>query len=138
MHAATGAIRRAEYTPRAVAVNGEDPADYRRASYSGAALEKFSLKETKTTKVVKTKREEFGPGFYLYLGTRRGMALYAEHSFVNLIWGLEAFHRKKNVGGCRKAADDLEFRSDQRVERLRISACAGAGTGIAKDELLVE
>jgi 3D (Asp-Asp-Asp) domain-containing protein len=55
LHAATGAVRRAEYTPRAVAVNGDDPADYRRASYSGAALEKFSLKETKTTKVVKTK-----------------------------------------------------------------------------------
>ena len=55
LHAATGAIRRAEYTPRAVAVSGADQADYRRASYSGAALEKFSLKETKTTKVVKTK-----------------------------------------------------------------------------------
>ena len=55
LHAATGAIRRAEYTPRAVAVNGDDPADYRRASYSGPALEKFSLKETKTTKLVKTK-----------------------------------------------------------------------------------
>jgi len=55
LHAATGAIRRAEYTPRAVAVSGDDQADYRRASYSGAALEKFSLKETKTTKVVKTK-----------------------------------------------------------------------------------
>jgi 3D (Asp-Asp-Asp) domain-containing protein len=55
LHAATGAIRRAEYTPRAVAVSGDDPADYRRASYSGPALEKFSLKETKTTKLVKTK-----------------------------------------------------------------------------------
>jgi 3D (Asp-Asp-Asp) domain-containing protein len=55
LHAATGAIRRAEYTPRAIAVNADDPADYRRASYSGAALEKFSLKETKTTKLVKTK-----------------------------------------------------------------------------------
>ena len=55
LHAATGAIRRAEYTPRAIAVSGNDPADYRRASYSGAALEKFSLKETKTTKLVKTK-----------------------------------------------------------------------------------
>jgi 3D (Asp-Asp-Asp) domain-containing protein len=54
LHAATGAIRRAEYTPRAVPVS-EDVADYRRASYSGPALEKFSLKETKTTKLVKTK-----------------------------------------------------------------------------------
>jgi 3D (Asp-Asp-Asp) domain-containing protein len=56
LHAATGAIRRAEYTPRAVPVNGDDVADYRRASYSGPGLEKFSLKETKTTKLVKTKR----------------------------------------------------------------------------------
>jgi 3D (Asp-Asp-Asp) domain-containing protein len=56
LHAASGAIRRAEYTPRAVAVNGDDPAEFRRASYSGPALEKFSLKETKTTKLVKTKR----------------------------------------------------------------------------------
>jgi 3D (Asp-Asp-Asp) domain-containing protein len=55
LHAATGAIRRAEYTPRAIAVNGDDPADYRRTSYSGPALEKFALKETKTTKLVKTK-----------------------------------------------------------------------------------
>ena len=58
LHAATGAVRRAEYTPRAIPVNpanGEDIADYRRASYSGPALEKFSLKETKTTKLVKTK-----------------------------------------------------------------------------------
>ena len=43
----------------------------------------------------KRKREEFGPGFYLYLGTRRGMSLYPEHRFVNLIWGVEAFHRTK-------------------------------------------
>jgi 3D (Asp-Asp-Asp) domain-containing protein len=55
LHAATGAIRRAEYTPQAIPVNGDDAADYRRASYSGPALEKFSLKETKTTKLVKTK-----------------------------------------------------------------------------------
>ena len=56
LHAATGAVRHAEYTPRAIPVNpGDDIADYRRASYSGPALEKFSLKETKTTKVVKTK-----------------------------------------------------------------------------------
>ena len=54
LHAASGAIRRAEYTPRAVPVS-EDVADYRRASYSGPALEKFSLKETRTTKLVKTK-----------------------------------------------------------------------------------
>jgi ApeA N-terminal domain 1/Apea-like HEPN len=41
------------------------------------------------------KRKEFGPGFYLYLGTRRGSQLYVEHRFVNLIWGIEALHRRK-------------------------------------------
>jgi 3D (Asp-Asp-Asp) domain-containing protein len=55
LHAATGAVRRAEYTPRAIPVSGDEQADYRRASYSGPALEKFSLRETKTTKIVKTK-----------------------------------------------------------------------------------
>jgi hypothetical protein len=44
----------------------------------------------------KTKREEFGAGFYLYLGTRRGLKLYEEHRFVNLVWGIEAFHRTKH------------------------------------------
>jgi hypothetical protein len=42
-----------------------------------------------------SKREQFGPGFYLYLAVRRGMILYPEHRFVNLIWGIEALHRKK-------------------------------------------
>lgn len=40
------------------------------------------------------KREEFGPGFYLYFGTRRGMKMFIEHRFVNFIWGLEAFDRR--------------------------------------------
>jgi 3D (Asp-Asp-Asp) domain-containing protein len=56
LHAATGAVRRAEYTPRAIPVDSDSPSDYRRASYSGATLERFSLKETKTTKLVKTKK----------------------------------------------------------------------------------
>jgi hypothetical protein len=40
-------------------------------------------------------RERFGPAFYLYLGTRRGMKLFVEHRFMNMIWGLEAFDRRK-------------------------------------------
>ena len=43
-----------------------------------------------------SKRKKFGPGFYLYLAVRRGMKFYPEHRFVNLIWGLEALHRKKH------------------------------------------
>lgn len=54
LRGASGAVRRAEYTPRAIPVAGDDPG-FRRASYSGAGLEKFSLKPTTTTKIVKTK-----------------------------------------------------------------------------------
>lgn len=32
------------------------------------------------------------------------MAMYIEHRFVNLIWGLEAFHRKKGGGSTAVAA----------------------------------
>jgi ApeA N-terminal domain 1 len=39
-------------------------------------------------------RKKFGPAFHLYLGTRRGVDLYTEHRFVNLVWGLEALHRQ--------------------------------------------
>ena len=55
LHAATGAIRRAEYTPRALPVRADEQSDYRRASYTRAALEPFSMEPTRTTKVVKTK-----------------------------------------------------------------------------------
>jgi 3D (Asp-Asp-Asp) domain-containing protein len=55
LRAASGAIRAAEYTPRATAVTGDDSPGFRKASYT-PALESFSLKETKTTKLVKTKK----------------------------------------------------------------------------------
>lgn len=45
----------------------------------------------------RTKRDIYGPGFYLYLGTRRGMKLYPEHRFVNLIWGIESLHRSQET-----------------------------------------
>jgi 3D (Asp-Asp-Asp) domain-containing protein len=54
LRAARGAVRRAEYTPRAIPVAGDDPG-FHRASYSTAGLEKFSLKPTTTTKMVRTK-----------------------------------------------------------------------------------
>ena len=56
LQAASGAIRRAEYTPRAIPVSADDQSDYRRASYSPAtAVQPFSLEPRRTTKVVKTK-----------------------------------------------------------------------------------
>jgi Apea-like HEPN len=40
------------------------------------------------------KRETIGAGFYLYLGVRRGEQNYIENTFVTLITGFEALHRK--------------------------------------------
>jgi hypothetical protein len=42
----------------------------------------------------RNRREEVGAGVYLYLATRRGSPLYIEHRFVNLIVGIEAYHRQ--------------------------------------------
>lgn len=55
LHAATGAIRRAEYVPRALPVSSDLQSDYRRVSYTPAVLEPFSIEPRRTTKVVKTK-----------------------------------------------------------------------------------
>jgi hypothetical protein len=70
----------------------------------------------------KRKREEFGPGFYLYLGTRRGLSLYPEHRFVNLIWGVEAFHRTKHPADPEAMAERteriVEQVSDEKDKRL--------------------
>src|SRR5262249_28040038 len=48
---------------------------------------------------------------------------------------LAALHRQKHVGGGRESAHQLELGADQLVERLRIRARAGAGTGVAYDQL---
>lgn len=55
LQAASGAIRRAEYTPRALPVSLDAQSDYRRASYTRASAEPFTLEPRRTTKVVKTK-----------------------------------------------------------------------------------
>lgn len=39
-------------------------------------------------------RTKYGAAFHLYLGVRRGKSVYVEHRFANLVWGLEALHRK--------------------------------------------
>ncbi|MBW8079445.1 MAG: hypothetical protein GJU76_15535 [Gallionella sp.] len=43
----------------------------------------------------KKMREDFGPGIGLYVGTERAKDAYVENRFVNLIWGIEALHRKR-------------------------------------------
>ena len=41
--------------------------------------------------------DRFGPAFHLYLGVHRQEGLYVEHKFANLIWGLEALHRRGSI-----------------------------------------
>jgi hypothetical protein len=59
-------------------------------------------------------RDELGPAFHLYLGTRRGVDLYEEHRFVNLIWGLESLHRRIH-------GDSVSPRAQAKVARILAS-----------------
>jgi hypothetical protein len=63
--------------------------------------------------VWKQKRARFGAAFYLYLGTRRGLTLYPEHRFVNLVWGVEALHRIKHPD-----ADLVSGKLEAKVHRI--------------------
>ena len=57
----------------------------------------------------KAKREIFGPGVYMYLSILRGVSLYTEHRFVNLVWGIEALHRAKHpTAGSAKVLERIE------------------------------
>jgi hypothetical protein len=51
------------------------------------------------------KRKEFGPGFYLYLGTLGSSTMYIEHRFASLLWGLESLHRKQQPQKERASKD---------------------------------
>lgn len=42
------------------------------------------------------KHDTFGSGFYLYLATRRGVPGFIEARFLDLMMGLESFHRHKH------------------------------------------
>ena len=59
----------------------------------------------------KKSREELGPGIYFYLGARKRSTMYVEHRFVNLVWGLEAFHR-------RKSSTSLFSRLQAKIDRI--------------------
>lgn len=62
------------------------------------------------------KREQYGPGLYLYLGTRRGMKMFVEHRFVSLIWGLEAFDRHGR--GKMQADKALRDKVDRILQQI--------------------
>ena len=68
------------------------------------------------------KREKFGPGFYLYLAVRRGMKFYPEHRFVNLIWGLEALHRKKHPDAVPTEAErKMKVKVTRIVQQIKLA-----------------
>jgi hypothetical protein len=48
-------------------------------------------------------RRDLGAAAYLYLATRRGLDIYEEHKFLNLMTGLEAFHRARLGDGDTSA-----------------------------------
>ena len=64
-------------------------------------------------------RNELGPGAYLYLGTRNGVTLYPENWFMNLMWGIEALHRKEPERTGRKSA--VEEKIDRIVNQVSAS-----------------
>lgn len=64
-------------------------------------------------------RELYGPGIYLYLGTRRGMEMFVEHRFVNLIWGLEAFDRYGRV------ENDVSQPINEKITRILSQISSG-------------
>jgi hypothetical protein len=73
-------------------------------------------------------RDTYGPGVYLYLGTRRGMQLYAENQFIMLVSGLEAFHRTKYGDAPLPSATE-------KVERIVSQITAGRDKRWAKNRL---
>ncbi|MBC8641576.1 hypothetical protein IAG25_32655 [Caballeronia sp. EK] len=57
--------------------------------------------------------DDWGPGLYLYLGTRRATKLFTENRFMNLVWGLESLHRKTQAN---KTPDTT--RLSAKIERI--------------------
>jgi hypothetical protein len=65
------------------------------------------------------RREEWGPGVYLYLATQRSVSMYEEHRFVMLVWGLESLHRRRaQPKGSDRLAQKISRILDQ-VEKAK-------------------
>ncbi|ORJ18943.1 hypothetical protein BS639_22735 [Rouxiella silvae] len=64
-----------------------------------------------------SKKEEFGPGTHLYLGTLRNPHLYLEHQFVSLVWGLEALDRRKAVSSCSTEAISRRVKAENIIQQ---------------------
>jgi len=63
-----------------------------------------------------TNREALGPGIHLFLGTRRSLPMYQEHRFVNLVWGLEALHRRSHGDGHPSSPTPTPL--DAKIQRI--------------------
>lgn len=61
-------------------------------------------------------REALGPGIHLFLGTRRSLPMYQEHRFVNLVWGLEALHRRSHGDGHPYSPTPTPL--DEKIQRI--------------------
>jgi len=67
--------------------------------------------------------ESFGAGYYLYVSSLRNPHIYSEDRFVNLVWGVEALHRKW-LGESEES--DRIVREKQRVDRIVSSLPEGS------------
>lgn len=59
--------------------------------------------------------ESCGAGYYLYVSSLRNPQHYAEDRFVNLVWGVEALHRKRFA---EPETSDRVINERERVERV--------------------
>jgi len=59
--------------------------------------------------------ESYGAGYYLYISSLRNPHHYSEHRFVNLVWGVEALHRKWLA---ESEASERVVTDRKRVERI--------------------
>jgi len=59
--------------------------------------------------------EAFGAGYYLYVSSLRNPHTYSEDRFVNLVWGIEALHRKWLD---ESDTSDRVVKEKERVERI--------------------
>jgi hypothetical protein len=65
----------------------------------------------------KIKRAAYSSAFDLFLGAKSGAQIYVEHRFVNLIWGLESLHRKKNK---KYSATSLDLKIHRILNNISI------------------
>ncbi|MGV8869267.1 MAG: HEPN domain-containing protein [Janthinobacterium svalbardensis] len=62
------------------------------------------------------KRDVFGAGFYSYASTRRDVKLYVENRFINLVQGLESFHRTKY--GDQPPTSNLQTKINRIIKQI--------------------